>query len=572
MKKRQEHNGVLGNEKGRKIGPEGSPDVHRSQWYPLSHPRTSEIPYLLYPTRITKEQNDAIRKIWDSGLYGGKDFAPFDIREVPNKYRLGQVLSCGLKATCATYSQHWQGMYFDWTFNSECREAFSRMNVKKAGERFSENAFATVVMINTGYKGVFMDILSLRRKPIPPSVYSLENLDMGTFEQNIKSAVGAVLGGGIGVNVIKYSLCDELARGLNRAGYEILKRLVMLPGMDPGGKIVGIIQLGFKQKEDRAVFDPGIMALAGAKLIERKSERRNADFSLSVEPEVMDNFVNSFNSTLSRLNAREAVKLLILDGATSKGRTILAMMRNRVKRGMDKAFTEVIQAYDKNLADPRFASQDFQTYKQTAEMIVDFGMKVLKPREDGHKMVFIAIDMHEAQSRGLPIDVVEHAVGEAIQAGLNSIHLDATTDVPAGDDMKYGAFCMTGPIHSAELLDSDDVLAGGVGKGFNDILAPAITPGDKLQAIISICAKREQDAMIAERQAMDNRKSVNDIFWYRTWNHPEGKKLSLPHWISFADVLNVVPIEGNDVRLKEKGLPEHLPEEHPLTAKILTRS
>ena len=124
MKKRQEHNGVLGNEKGRKIGPEGSPDVHRSQWYPLSHPRTSEIPYLLYPTRITQEQNDAIRKIWDSGLYGGKDFAPFDIREVPNKYRLGQVLSCGLKATCATYSQHWQGMYFDWTFNSECREAF----------------------------------------------------------------------------------------------------------------------------------------------------------------------------------------------------------------------------------------------------------------------------------------------------------------------------------------------------------------------------------------------------------------------------------------------------------------
>jgi hypothetical protein len=562
----------MGNEQGRKIGVEGSPDVHRSQWFPPSHPKTSETPYLLYPTRITRDHNDTIRKIWSSSQYSGKDFAPFDIHEVPNKYRLGQVLACGLKATCATYSQHWQGMYFDWTFNSECREAFAGMNVKKAGEKFSENAFATVVLINTGYKGIFMDILSLRRKPIPPSIYSLENLDMGTFEQNIKSAVGAVLGGSIGVNVIKYSLCDELTRGLNRKGYEMLKRLVMLPGMDTGGKVAGIIQLGFKQMEDRASFDPRVMAMAGAKIIERKSERRNADFSLKIPPEVMDNFVNSFNETLSRLNAREAVKLLILDGTCSKGRTILSLMRNRVKRGMDKACIEVIQAYDRNLADPRFASQDFETYKQTAEMIVEFGKKVLKPREDGHRIVFIAIDMHELQSRGLPIDVVEHAVGEAIQAGLNSIHLDATTDVPEGDDMKYGAFCMTGPIHSAELLDSDEMLECGVGVGFTDILAPAITPGDKLQAIISICAKREQDAMIAEKQAMDNRKSVNDIFWYRTWNHPEGKKLGLPHWISFADVLHVVPIENNDVALQEKNVPDHLPEEHPLTARILSRS
>lgn len=572
MKEGRKQHAVLGNELGRKIGPEGIPDVHRSQWFPESHPRTCEIPYLLFPTSISEHQNRAIREIWDSSLYNGKDFAPFDIREVPNKFRLGQVLACGLKATCATYSQHWQGMYFDWTFNSECREAFARMNVHKAGERFSENAFATVVLVNTGYQGVFMDVLSLRRKPIPPSIYSLENLDMGTFEHNIKAAAGAVLGGAIGVNVIKYSLCDELAKGFNREGYEILRRLVMLPGMDPHGKVVGIIQLGFKQIRDRASFDPGLMATAGAKIIERKSERRNADFSLEVPPEVMDSFTMSVNETLESLKCREAVKLLIIDGAGEKGREVLSLMKDRVKSGMDKACTEVIQAYDQNISDPRFASQDFDTYKQSAEMIVEFGKKVLKPRENGHKIVFMAIDLYEASSRNLPIDVVEHAVGEAIQAGLNSIHLDGTTHIPEGHDLRYGAFCMTGPIHSAELLDSDEVLASGVGIGFTDILGPAIRPGDKLQAIISICAKREQDAMIAERQAMDNRKSVNDIFWYRTWNHPDGKKLSLPHWISFADALNVLPIEHNDTPLEEKAVPEHLPEDHPLTTRVFTRS
>ncbi len=572
MKKRQELCGALGKSNGRKIGVEGCPEVHRSQWFPQSHPGTSEVPYLLYPTNITPEQNLAIRKVWSSGHYSGKDFAPFDVSEVPNKYKLGQVLACGLKATCATYSQHWQGMYFDWTFNSTCRDAFDGMSVKMADERFSENAFATVILINTGYKGVFMDILSLRRKPIPPSIYSLENLDMGTFEQNIKSAVCAVLGGGIGVNVIKYSLSNELTTGTNSEGYERLRQLVMLEGMDPEGRIVGILQFGFKHPEDRVSFTPGTAVMAGAKIIERKSERRNADFSLEIPPEVMDNFVKSFNEPLVRLGVKEAVKLLIMDGTQPKGRTLLALMRNRVKRGMDKACEEVIQAYDKNRADPRFSSQDFATYKQNAEMIIEFGKKVLKPREDGHKVVFAAIDMHQAQKRGLPVDVIEHAVGEAIQAGLNSLHLDGTTGIPEGDDLKYGAFCMTGPIHSAELLDSEEVLKSGVGIGFTDILRPAMSPGDKMQAIISICAKREQDAMIAEQQAMENRKSVNDIFWYRTWNHPEGKKLDLPHWISFAGTLNVVPIENNDTIQEEKHAPDHLPEDHPLTAQMRNKS
>ncbi|MFY9399624.1 MAG: hypothetical protein WAR22_14800 [Desulfomonilia bacterium] len=571
MKEEQHQHAVLGNELGRRIGPEGCPDVHHSQWFPKRHPSTCEIPYLLFPRSITERENHAIREIWSSSRYTGKDFAPFDVSEVPNKYRLGQVLACGLKASCATYSQHWQGMYFDWTFNSECREAFERMNVHKAGERFSENAFATVVLVNTGYRGVFMDVLSLRRKPIPPSIYSLENLDMGTFEHNLKAAVGAVLGGSIGVNVIKYSLCDELARGFNREGCEILRRLVMLPGMDPHGKVASIIQLGFKQIEDRESFDPRLQAMAGAKLIERKSERRNADFSLEVPPEVMDNFTRSMNDTLTGLKCRETVKILVLDGTRDKGREVLTLMKDRVKKGMDKACAEVIQAYEQNISDPRFESQDFDTYKKTAEMIVEFGKKVLKPRENGHKVVFLAIDLYEASSRNLPIDVVENAVGEAVQAGLNSIHLDGTTGIPKGHDLKYGAFCMTGPIHSAELLDSDEVLANGVGVGFTDILGPTIRPGDKMQAIISICAKREQDAMIAERQAMDNRKSVNDIFWYRTWNHPDGKKLNLPHWISFAGELNVLPIEHNDTPLKEKAAPEYLPDDHPLTRKILSR-
>ncbi len=572
MVKKQGESGVYGKNDGRKIAREGNAAIHRSQWYPARHPGTCEIPYLICPTSITEKQNQAIRHIWRSSFYKGKDFAPFNIKETPNKYRLGQVLACGLKASCATYSQHWQGMYFDWTFNTECKEAFSKMKVVKACERFAENAFATVVLINTGYKGDFMDILGLRRKPIPPSVRSLENLDMGTFEHNLINGIGAVLGGNIGMNVIRHSLSEELANGLNSEGYKMLKNLVMLPGMDQGGKIVTIVQLGFKQIEDRASFDPQMMAVAGAKLIERKSERRNADFSLTVPDRVIDNFVGSCNYTFSRLGVREAVKLHIMDGTTPKGKLILSLMRNRAKRGMDKAFIEVLDAFEINKKDPRFSACDFETYKQYAKIIVEMGKKVLKPREDGHRVVFFAIDMAMVKKYKLAIDVVEHAVGEAIQCGLNSIHLDGTTDIPEGDDLKYGAFCMTGPIHSTELLDSEEQLVTSTAVGFADVLAPAIKPGDKMQAVISICAKREQDAMIAERQAMEKRKSVNDLFWYRTWNHPEGKKLNLPHWISFADTLNVLPIENNDTLLVEKSLPDHLPEEHPITETMMAQS
>ena len=84
----------------------------------------------------------------------------------------------------------------------------------------------------------------------------------------------------------------------------------------------------------------------------------------------------------------------------------------------------------------------------------------------------------------------------------------------------------------------------------------------KMVAVIAISAKHETDAMIAEIQAMEQRKSVNDIFWYKTWNHPEGKKLDVPQWISYSDILNTVPIPGNDIPLKDKKIPEHLPEGH----------
>ena len=76
-----------------------------------------------------------------------------------------------------------------------------------------KNAFATVVLFNTGYAGVFMDMLKLRRRLLPPSMESLENLDMGTFEHNLRSSVGAVLGGEYGVIVIRCSLAKPLATG-----------------------------------------------------------------------------------------------------------------------------------------------------------------------------------------------------------------------------------------------------------------------------------------------------------------------------------------------------------------------
>jgi hypothetical protein len=568
MKKSQEGDGVLGKRNGRKVALDGHAGVHRSGWYPEKHPGTCEIPYLLYPLSITEKQNRGIRHIWRSSFYKGKDFAPFNVKEVPGKYALGQVLACGLKASNATYSQHWQGMYFDWTFNTECREAFSKMREAEACERFSENAFATVAIISTGYKGEFMDILNLRHKPVPPSISTLENLDMGTFEHNLMCAVGAVLGGHIGVNVISHSLSADLIQGPNREGYEMLRELVMLPGMDQGGRIVTLVQLGFKQVEDRYFYEPAMMSLAGAKLIERKSERRNADFSRRVPDKVMDAFVDACNFTLSKRSVRQAVRMHITDGTTMKGKVLLSLIRNRVKRGMDKACAEVIEAYELNRDDPRFGSCDLTTYRQYTELIIEMGKKVLKPREDGHRIVFLAVDTDMARRYGLVVDVVEQAVGEALQCGLNSIHLDGTTGIPDGDDLRYGAFCMTGPIHAAEILDPEDLLQGGRSRGFTDLLSPDIRPGDRMQAVISICAKREQDAVIAERQAMEKRKSVNDIFWYRTWNHAGGKKLNLPHWISFANVLNVIPIEDNDVLMMEQALSEHLPEDHPVTEKI----
>lgn len=571
MKEEKKTPEVLGKAKGRRIACEGSPLVHRSEWFPACHPGKNEIPYILYPVSITREENRYIRHIWQSGDYSGKDFAPFMITEVPNKYKLGQILACGLKAACATYSQHWQGMYFDWTFNSQCKDAFLKLGEIRGNESFSENAFATVVLVNTGYRGVFMDLLELRRRPIPPSIISLEHIDMGTFEQNLKSAAGAVLGGRIGVNIIRRSLARELCEGPNKEAYDMLKRLVTVPGMDENGRIVAIVQLGFKRYEDSEQFDRHMMDMAGAKLIERKSERRGADFKREVPDEVMFNFVVEVNKVLDKSGVRDIVKKVVFDGNRWDGSLTLKRIRTRVNKGMDKAHADVMNAYERNMNDPRFDLTDFETYKKTADMIAELGRKVLKPREDGHKMIFIAIDMSELKKRNIAIDVAEQAVGEAIQAGLNSIHLDGTTDIPEEEDLRYGAFCLTGPIHSAELLDSDEQLLRGWGRGFNDILKPAIGPDDKMEAVIVISAKSQQDAMIAERQAMDNRKSVNDLFWYRTWNHPQGKKLDLPHWISFADILNVLPIEGNDVTMREKDLPDFLPEDHPVTAEMMVQ-
>ena len=131
-------------------------------------------------------------------------------------------------------------------------------------------------------------------------------------------------------------------------------------------------------------------------------------------------------------------------------------------------------------------------------------------------MVIVYIDLEALRRTGIPVDMAEHTAGEAIQAGLNSIHLDGTTNIPDEDDMKYGAFCLTGPIHSAELLDSDEQLNKGWGHGFWDILDPEFSKTNKMVALIAISAKHEQDAMIAERQAMDQRKSVNDVFWYKS--------------------------------------------------------
>jgi hypothetical protein len=522
----------------------------------------------LCPRTITHRQKAQIRKIWASSRYQGRDFSLFKVQEVPSKYKLSQVLACGLKAACATYSQHWQGMYFDWTFNEECGKAISMFGVMQGEERFVRNAFATVVLINTGYGGGFMEMLRLRRRPIPPSMKSLEQIDMGTFEHNLKCAVGAVLGGHIGVNAIRQSLARDLANGPNREGCEALKRLVMIPGMNITGSIATVIQLGFKQLEARREFDPLMMQLAGAKLIERKSERRNADHSRQVPTSLMVRFFVSFRGALREFGVQEVVKAIVVEGNTPEGKDKLDRIRGRINQGLEATRGRILEMYEDNMREGLAGVRDFESYRGMTEFVVEIGQKVLKPREDGHKMVFIYVDIESLKQRGIPIDVAEQAVGEAIQAGLNSIHLEGTTNIPETDDLRFGAFCLTGPIHSAELMDRDEELLRGFGQGFWDILAPELPRTNKMEAIVAICAKHEQDAFIAERQAMEQRKSVNDIFWYRTWNHPEGKKLDIPQWISYAETLNVLDIPGNRVPMKEEPLPEHLPPEHPVTAEL----
>jgi len=554
---------IWGKRDGRKIAAEGSSEVHRSQWYPGCHPGRSQVPYLLYPRSISNLTNALIRGVWQSGDYQGRDFIPFELTSVPNKFKLAQVLACGLKATVATYSQHWQGMYFDWTFNNRIEDAFSKLEVNASGERFVKNAFATVVLFNTGYAGVFMDMLRLRRKLLPPSLMSLENLDMGTFECNLRSAIGAVLGGHVGVNVIKQSLCSTLIEDRNQKGYEALRELSLVQGMDPCGRISCILQIGLKQSRHRKEYDQELMDLAAAKIIERKSERRNVDFSRKVPLGVMTRFFASFNHELRKTNLLDVVKTIVLEGNAPDGRTKLALMRESITQGLEKCSDDIVKAYDENIADGS-TTMDFPSYKALADLTVDLGKKVLKPREDSHKMLFVYIDIEALHAWGIPMDVAEQGAGNAIQAGLNSIHLDGTTRIPEDQDLRYGAFCLSGPMHSAELLDTDEQLERGWGQGFWDILAPELPPTNKMLALIAVSAKSEQDAFIAERQAMDERKSVNEIFWYKTWNHPEGKRLDIPHWISYAHVLNVVPIPGNTEALKENPLPEHMPCEHPV--------
>ena len=558
---------ILGNAKGRRIGPQGTESVHPSQWYPAAHPGRSQVPYLLRPISISRLTNAQIHKIWRSSDYQGHDFSPFDVSLIPNKYRLAQVLACGLKASVATYSQHWQGMYCDWTFNAHIAKALSLCGSMEGGERFVKNAFATVMLFNTGYGGVFMDMLKNRRRRLPPSMESLENLDMGTFENNLRSAIGAVLGGQYGVNVIRRSLAKNLANGINQKGYQALHELGFVEGMDPKGRITCILQIGIKQPQDQVFFAPEIMDLAGAKIIERKSERRGADFNREVPVAVMSRYFAAVNHELKKTGLHDVIRTITVEGGTPGGNVKLMSIRKYINQGLRHCFEDTITAYKANVDDGT-TTLDFETYREIAQFTRDLGQKVLKPREDAHKMLFLYIDLAALKGRGIPIDIAEQTAGNAIQAGLNSVHLEGTTDIPQGQDLLYGAFCMTGPIHSAELMDNNAQLDRGWGQGFWHILAPDLPPTNKMLAVVAIAAKSEQDAFIAEIQAMDERKSVNEIFWYKTWNHPVGKRLDVPQWISYAHVLEVLPIPGNSVVMIENPLPEHLPEEHPLTGEF----
>jgi len=555
---------ILGKVRGRRIGPHGSEAVHPSQWYPEAHPGRSQVPYLLHPISISRLTNAEIRRIWHSSDYQGRDFSPFDVSMIPSKYRLAQVLACGLKASVATYSQHWQGMYCDWTFNAHFERALSRCGRMAGGERFVKNAFATVVLFNTGYGGVFMEMLKNRRRLLPPSMGSLENLDMGTFENNLRSAIGAVLGGEYGVNVIRCSLGQNLVSDVNRECYEALHEIAFVPGMDPKGRITCILQIGLKKPQDRIAFAPELMDLAGAKIIERKSERRGADFTREVPVSVMSRFFAAVNHELKKTNLHGVIRTITVEGDTPEGKAKLAAMRYFINQGLQECYEDTLNAYKANLADG-MTTHDYDTYQGIALFTRDLGQKVLKPREDAHKMVFLYVDLVALKELGVPIDVAEQTAGNAIQAGLNSVHLEGTTDIPAGQDLLYGSFCLTGPIHSAELMDNDAELQRGWGQGFWHILAPELPPTNKMLALVAIAAKNEQDAFIAEVQAMEERKSVNEIFWYKTWNHPQGKRLDVPQWISYAHVLEVVPIAHNSIPLRENALPEYLPEDHPLT-------
>ncbi|TAL38996.1 MAG: hypothetical protein EPN93_02660 [Spirochaetes bacterium] len=561
---------IWGKEKGRKIAIRGTDVVHPSQWVSGEHPGTCQVPYILNPRSLSHHENLAIRRIWRSSDYSGKNFSLFNITDVPSKYKLAQVLACGLKATNATYSQHWEGLYFDWTFNERMKAIVNEFKLFRQGERFVDNAFATIVLLNTGYSGPFMQMLNLRRKPMPPSMLTLEQIDMGTFEHNIRAAIGGVLGGAIGANVIRHSLARECIEGLNKDAYLELRRNLILearegnPGMNERGRVAVIIQIGFKGPEDRFTFSEHLMKLAAAKIIERKSERRNVDFDRDLDVTVLFNFKRTINNLFVRDGLEKIVKMIEVEGNTEQGRTVLNRIRDRIEEGLSKAHDDILESYEDNLRDG-LIGPGRDGYNQMAGLVVGLGKKVLKPREDAHKMFFFYIDLDMLAKTALPIDMIEHSIGEAIQAGLNSIHLDGTTLVPTGEDLRFGAFCLTGPLHSAECNDSVEELERGYGKGFWDILAPDLPPVNKMVAIIALAAKSEQDAMISEEQAMSERKSVNDVFWYKTWNHPEGKKLDVRQWISYADMLNVVPIPGNDTALSDDPVPDILPADHPNT-------
>ena len=121
----KEETGIFGKAKGRRVGPHGTDSVHASQWYPAMHPGRSQVPFLRSPGDYRAHERSDPRDLARERL-PEQGFSPFEVSSIPNKYKLAQVLACGLKAAVATYSQHWQGMYLDWTFNRQIEEAFSK--------------------------------------------------------------------------------------------------------------------------------------------------------------------------------------------------------------------------------------------------------------------------------------------------------------------------------------------------------------------------------------------------------------------------------------------------------------